>query len=124
MVREPPATDISTRNEESVMTKRIAGGCQVGGGFYWNLKNWEIVPVNGKSGTLPGTEQDAYVAVPSLAMLALAPAMGALLVIFLPFVGVALAVHALGQKSLKDAAPALRRLRTPAPEKAKASPRA
>ena len=106
------------------MTKRIAGGSQVEGGFYWNLKNWEIVPVNGKHGTLPGTDVDAYVAVPSLAMLALAPAMGALLVIFLPFVGVALAVHAMGQKTLKDAAPALRRLRTPAAEKTQASSRA
>ena len=102
------------------MTKRIAGGSKVEGGFYWNLKNWEIVPVDGKHGILPGTDKDAYAPVPSLAMLALAPAMGALLVIFLPFAGVALAFQALGQKTLKDAVPALRRLRSAAPEKAKA----
>ena len=102
------------------MIKRIAGGSKVEGGFYWNLKNWEIVPVDGKQGTLPGGEQDVFVNVPSLAMLALAPAMGALLVIFLPFVGVALAFQALGQKTLKDAAPVLRRPRASTPEKAKA----
>ena len=102
------------------MTKRIAGGSKVEGGFYWNLKNWEIVPVDGKHGILPGTEKDAYLAVPSLAMLALAPAMGALLVIFLPFVGVALAFQTLGQKTLKDAGPALRRLRASGREKIEA----
>ncbi len=49
------------------MTKRIAGGSKVEGGFYWNLKNWEIVPVDGKHGILPGTDKDAYAPVPSLA---------------------------------------------------------
>jgi hypothetical protein len=66
------------------------GGNKVAGGFYLNRKTWDLVTVNGKKGLLPGETEDRYLKVPTLAMLAAAPVLGATLVVFLPFVGFAL----------------------------------
>ena len=46
--------------------------------------------MNGKKGVLPGVVEDRYLKVPTLAMLAAAPVLGATLVVFLPFIGFAL----------------------------------
>ena len=70
--------------------KETRGGNRVDGGFYLNRKTWDLVTVNGKKGLLPGVADDLYLKVPTLAMLAVAPVLGATLVIFLPFVGFAL----------------------------------
>ena len=74
------------RNEK----KENRGGNKVDGGFYLNRKTWDLVTVNGKKGLLPGETEDRYLKVPTLAMLAAAPVLGATLVVFLPFVGFAL----------------------------------
>ncbi len=66
------------------------GGNKVDGGFYLNRKTWDLVTVNGKKGVLPGEANDLYRKVPTLAMLAAAPVLGATLVVFLPFIGFAL----------------------------------
>ena len=66
------------------------GGNRVDGGFYLNRKTWDLVTVNGKKGVLPGEADDLYRKVPTLAMLAAAPVLGATLVVFLPFIGFAL----------------------------------
>ncbi len=66
------------------------GGNKVNGGFYLNRKTWDLVTVNGKKGLLPGEPDDRYLKVPTLAMLAAAPVLGATLVVFLPFIGFAL----------------------------------
>jgi hypothetical protein len=66
------------------------GGNRVDGGFYLNRKTWDLVTVNGKKGVLPGKPDDLYRKVPTLAMLAAAPVLGATLVVFLPFIGFAL----------------------------------
>jgi hypothetical protein len=71
-------------------TKETRGGNKVDGGFYLNRKTWDLVTVNGKKGVLPGKANDLYLKVPTLAMLAAAPLLGATFVIFLPFVGFAL----------------------------------
>jgi hypothetical protein len=71
-------------------TKETRGGNKVDGGFYLNRKTWDLVTVNGKKGVLPGKPEDLYLKVPTLAMLAAAPILGATLVVFLPFVGFAL----------------------------------
>jgi hypothetical protein len=88
------------------------GGNKFDGGFYLNRKTWDLVTVNGKKGLLPGEAGDVYLKVPTLAMLAAAPVLGATLVVFLPFVGFALfAVAGLRKvtgldKSTKTAEPA------------------
>ena len=74
------------RNEKN----ETRGGNKVNGGFYLNRKTWDLVTVNGKKGLLPGEADERYLKVPTLAMLAAAPVLGATLVVFLPFVGFAL----------------------------------
>ncbi len=81
--------------------KRFEGGSKVKGGFYFNQKSWDLVTVSGKSGVLPGAAADRYLKLPVLLMLLGAPVFGATLVMFLPFVGIALFLHAVANKALK-----------------------
>ena len=74
----------NTTNEAN----KTPNGKTVVGGFYLNRKTWDLVTVNGKKGNLP--TNDVYVKIPALAMLAAGPVLGATLVVFLPFVGIAL----------------------------------
>lgn len=74
------------------------GGQNVKAGFYWNRKEWEIVTLSGEGGTLPGDPTHAFVKIPILLMLAVAPLMGALYVVFLPILGFALLFQQLGKK--------------------------
>jgi hypothetical protein len=66
---------------------RWSGGAKVPAGFYWRKSGWEIVTLSGAGGVLPGGRDERYFKIPVLAMLALAPAMGAALVMFLPLTG-------------------------------------
>jgi hypothetical protein len=84
--------------------KRFEGSRRVRGGFYFNQKSWDLVTVSGKAGVLPGTASDRYLRVPLLLMLLGAPVFGATLVMFLPFVGIALFLHAMFRKALKPLA--------------------
>ena len=86
--------------------KRFEGLSRVPGGFYFNQKSWDLVTVSGKAGILPGTPSDQHIRVPLLLMLLGAPVFGATLVMFLPFVGIALFVHAVSKKALKPFAAA------------------
>jgi hypothetical protein len=52
-----------------------------------------------QGGILPGGPDDQYIRVPVLAMLFLAPLMGGLYVMFLPFIGFAMVFSLLGRKS-------------------------
>lgn len=67
-----------------------SGGDVVPAGFYWNIKEWEaqIVPPPGCA--LKGTSSVHYVRLPLLALLVLAPLMGAVYAFFLPFIGFAM----------------------------------
>lgn len=68
------------------------GGDVVKGGFYWNQAKWHLENIEGKSGSLPGDESARYARVPTLLLFVLAPLMGALFVVFLPFIGFALLI--------------------------------
>jgi hypothetical protein len=74
--------------------KRFEGGSRVKGGFYFNQQSWDLVTVSGKNGVLPGTARDLHLKIPVLLMLLGAPVVGATLVMFLPFAGIALFLHA------------------------------
>jgi hypothetical protein len=69
------------------------GGTNVRSGFYWNLGKWEMVTVPRQGGLLPGVTGDRYLKVPVIAMLGLAPLMGGLYVMFLPFIGFAMVLN-------------------------------
>lgn len=77
------------------------GGNTVKAGFYWNTKNWEITVLSGAGGNLPGTPEERFLKVPMPALLLLGPIMGALFVMFLPFIGFALVFRHLGEKAVK-----------------------
>jgi len=75
------------------------GGAEVKAGFYWNLRKWEMVTLSGNGGTLPGTREDRYLKVPIVAFLFVAPVMGGLYALFLPFIGFAMVFAFLGRKA-------------------------
>ena len=79
------------------MTKHN-GGNAVKAGFYWNLKKWEMVPLSGTGGILPGSAEDRYLKVPIVAFLFVAPVMGGLYAFFLPFIGFAMLFAFLARK--------------------------
>jgi hypothetical protein len=93
--------------KESIM-KRWLGGTRVPAGFYWRPAGWEMVTLSGRGGVLPGERSERYLRVPVLAMLVLAPAMGAALVMFLPLIGFAMAGRELARKT-RDVVAARRR---------------
>ncbi len=79
------------------MTKYI-GGTNVKAGFYWNLRQWEMVTLSGAGGMLPGAGSDRFLKVPIVAFLFVAPVMGGLYAFFLPFIGFAMLFAFLGRK--------------------------
>jgi hypothetical protein len=82
-----------------MFTKRI-GGTAAKNGFYWNLGKWEMTMVPKQGGILPGGVSDRYLKVPVVALLVLAPLMGAAYAMFLPFIGFAMLFTFLGKKAL------------------------
>jgi hypothetical protein len=82
-----------------MMTKRI-GGTAAKTGFYWNLGKWEMTMVPRQGGILPGGAGDRYLKVPVVALLVMAPLMGAAYAMFLPFIGFAMLFTFLGRKAL------------------------
>jgi hypothetical protein len=81
------------------MAKRI-GGTPAKSGFYWHLGKWEMTMVPKQGGILPGGVSDRYLKVPVLGLLVLAPLMGAVYAMFLPFIGFAMLFTFLGKKAL------------------------
>jgi hypothetical protein len=81
-----------------MMTKRI-GGTAAKNGFYWNLGKWEMTLIPKQGGILPGDASNRYLKVPVVALLVLAPLMGAAYAIFLPFIGFAVLFTFLGKKA-------------------------
>lgn len=74
---------------------RYEGGTKVNYGFYWSAKAWDMAMVPAEGGLLPGGSEQHYTRIPTFLFLLMAPVMGALYVVFLPFAGFALlAAHA------------------------------
>ena len=78
----------------------FTAGAMVKGGFYFNRDKLDLVAVSGKEGTLPGGEGQRFFRVPALAVVALAPVLGGLFVVFMPFIGFALVLQHLGRVAL------------------------
>ena len=75
------------------MTK-ISGGSAVQSGYYLSKSSWEIVPVEKDGERLPGSAAETYVKIPLAAVFLVMPALGGLMVVFLPFIGLALTAQA------------------------------
>ncbi len=74
------------------------GGTRVRRGYYVDARGYRFVNVEKDGTALPGGSDARYVKVPVLAVMAAAPALGGLLVVALPFIGIGLTVHALAKK--------------------------
>lgn len=74
------------------------GGSETKGGFYWKRGEWEIVTVDGKSGTLPGPKDAEYIRLPGLLLVPIALIVSIAYVVFLPLIGFAMLFHALAGK--------------------------
>lgn len=74
------------------------GGNQVGSGTYWNFNTGERIDING-SGSLPGSRDTVYYRLPASGILVLGPVMGLLYAAFLPFIGIAMLVRLVMEKT-------------------------
>ena len=70
------------------------GGTAVTNGYYLNLSRWAIEPVAKDGDRLPEGKGE-WIAIPTVAALALTPVLGATFLMFLPVVGFALSLQAL-----------------------------
>ena len=93
------------------------GNQTVKGGYFLNLRDWKLEVVEGDTGVLPGAEDIRYRRVPMLGMLVVAPLMGLLFVVLLPFIGLAV----IGERLVKMAA-AYRVKPAPTPAKTTTNP--
>ncbi len=76
---------------------RLHGGNAAKAGVYFNRRQLAFASLP-DNGVLPGTAADEYREIPAIAMLALGPMLGLAYAIFLPFIGLAMAVGTLMQK--------------------------
>lgn len=74
------------------------GGRKAKGGLYWKKDEWEIVTVEGKSGTLPGTENIKYLRIPGTLFAPLALILGLALYLFIPLIGFAMLLSVVVKK--------------------------
>ena len=89
---------------------RFNGKQTVNGGYYLNLKTWEIATVREDHGQLPGSAADQYAHLPVLALMVLAPVMGGLFAVALPFLGFAMPIQAAGKKLVQVSGKAMSEL--------------
>ena len=83
--------------------KQLTGNTEVKGGFYINRNEWDIVVVPGEKGILKGETSDRFVRLPALALFLVAPLLGGLFVMFLPFIGFALLFEEIGRRTMAAA---------------------
>jgi len=83
------------------------GGTRVRAGFYWDRARWTLVTLPGGGGVLPGGEERGYLRVPVLLLLVLAPVMGGLYVLFLPFIGFTMVIGLAAKRGLQGIGRAL-----------------
>jgi hypothetical protein len=77
---------------------KYTGGEKVGGGYYWNTRTWAVEVVGDEGGRLGDPNGARYVKVHFLALFAIVPILGALFLMFLPFIGFALLAYAIAKK--------------------------
>ena len=73
------------------------GGHTVKAGTYWNLANGTRITLE-NDGVLPGDASTRYIKAPVAVMLMAAPVIGLVFAVFLPFIGIAMALKLIGQK--------------------------
>lgn len=82
--------------EDNKMLKHKAGN-KVGKGTYWNFSTGERINIS-TEGVLPGKKNEVYYMLPATGIVALAPVLGLIYAVFLPFIGIAMLVKVVLQK--------------------------
>lgn len=77
------------------------GSERVKRGLYWDMKKWDMAAIPKEGGILPGTEENRYIKFPTPLFLVLAPFMGLVYVIFLPFIGFAIVLGLIATKAVR-----------------------
>ena len=80
------------------MAKTFAGGSRVNSGWYVDAKSFSFANVERDGGALPGSSDRKFVRIPTLAVMAAAPALGGLFVVALPFIGFGMVAYAVAKK--------------------------
>ncbi len=89
---------------------RFTGAETVTGGYYLNVGQTKLEVIEGASGVLPGDGGVRYMRIPVIAMIVLAPLMGLLFVLLVPFIGIAVVIEQVGLKAYSLAAAGRARL--------------
>jgi hypothetical protein len=77
------------------MAKTYEGGSRVSSGYYIDAKSFSFANIEKDGGALPGSSDKKFVRIPTLAVMAAAPALGGLFVVALPFIGFGVAINAI-----------------------------
>jgi hypothetical protein len=76
---------------------KYIGGSKAGKGTYWNFMTGQRVELE-QEGMLPGDGKARYIKASGAVVLLLGPVLGLLFAVFLPFIGIAMAVTLAGKK--------------------------
>jgi hypothetical protein len=87
-----------------------AGGTQVKRGYYIDGTAFEFTNVERDGGVLPGTVERRWLRVPTVAVIAAAPALGGLFVLSFPLIGFGVVAYALVKKLIPAARAGAREL--------------
>jgi len=85
------------KEEHKMFGIRQSGGQTVSPGNYWNFSSGERVRLTSKA-VLPGDEKQSYLRMHPIILLLLAPVLGLIYAIFLPAIGIVMAVFTIGRK--------------------------
>ncbi len=80
------------------MAKTFAGGTRVSSGYYIDARSFSFANVEKDGTVLPGTPDKRFFRIPTLAVMAAAPALGGLFVVALPFLGFGMVAYAVAKK--------------------------
>jgi hypothetical protein len=81
---------------KEALMKTLAAGSKVGPGYYLDIAEWSFAHVR-EGGSLPTTGR--FIKTPILAVLAGAPILGLMMVMFLPFIGFALTLGLVAKRA-------------------------
>jgi len=90
---------------------RYIAGDRAGKGNYWNFSTGERITMSAE-GSLPGKEDTVYYKANPMAILAVAPVLGLIYAVFLPFIGIAILLRVAVAKMFGSTAEGLSRVAT------------
>ena len=80
------------------MATTYEGGTRVKSGYYIDARSFAFANIEKDGGALPGGADRKFVRIPTLVVMAAAPALGGLFVVALPFIGFGMVAYAAAKK--------------------------